>query len=255
MEAWWPGGTSYLWVGLCGACVGSFVNVAVYRLPRGASVVRPGSHCPACRHRLGWTELVPVLSYGWLRGRCAHCRVRIARSYPVVEATAAVLFLVLFYRFGWSLVGLRYVVLAMLLLTAAEVDRRHGVIPNRLVVTGIVAGLVLAGGLGTLVQGGGAALASAGLLGGLRVGSAWLTGRPGIGMGDVKLAVVLGLFLGWETLWVLYLAAVLGGTWGLVGLCTGRMHGATRLPFAPFMAAGAGLDVFWISPDLLLGMV
>lgn len=249
MEIWY-----YVGWGVVGVCVGSFLNVAIWRLPRGASLVRPGSHCPRCSHPLRWRDNVPVLSYLWLRGRCAFCRRCIAAAYPVVEATTGGIFVVWLYAFGWSLVLAKYLVLALVLVVAAEVDRRHGIVPNRLVGFGAVAGVLvvlvegsvsLAGVLPAVLVAGGFVLL-------LRVGTLRIVGRPGIGMGDVKLLAMAALYLGWESLWVFYLAALLAGGLGLAGIAAGRLHRTSRLPFAPFVAAGTGLHLFFLPPSTVL---
>ena len=155
---------------------------------------------------------------------------------------------------GWSWLLLLYATLAALLISAAEIDRRHGIIPNRLITTGTGLGLVLllvmkASMLETHLL---AALASGGLLLFVRVASASVMGRPGMGMGDVKLAAMLGLYLGWASLWVFYLAVVLAGTLGLMGLLTKRLKRGARLPFAPFIAIATGLHFFLIPLSLFL---
>lgn len=241
----------YLYVGLFGACIGSFLSVVIHRLPRRELVVRPRSRCPQCRQRLAWRHNLPVVSYLWLRGRCAFCHTPIPRFYLVVEIGTALVFVGLFQRVGWSFLLLRYAVLAALLIAAAEIDRRHGIIPNRLLATGAILAWVLAPGmasLGTYVP---AAFVSAGLLLLVRGISTYTMGRPGMGMGDVKLAAMIGLFLGWESLWVFYLAVVLGGLFGLAGLVTGRLERSARLPFAPFMALAAGLHLLVLPSSLV----
>lgn len=239
---------------VAGACIGSFLNVVIYRLPRGVSVVWPASACPRCGRPLRWRHLVPLASYVWLRGRCAGCREPISPAYPLVEAATAAVLVLLLHVDGLSPGFVRHAALALLLIPAAEIDRRHGVIPNRLLAVGACAGLGVAclpGGPG-LVRAVPAALGSAGVLLLLRVGSRRVTGRPGMGMGDVKLAATTALFLGWDNLWVFYLAAVLGAAFGLAGLWSGRLERGTRLPFAPFVAAGAVLHVLGVSPFIVL---
>jgi leader peptidase (prepilin peptidase)/N-methyltransferase len=144
--------------------------------------------------------------------------------------------------------------LATVLIAAAEMDRRHSIIPNRLIIAGASLGLAI-----TLVIDGSAleervlsAVVSAIVLLFVRIGSHAVLGRPGLGMGDVKLAAMMALFLGWEGLWVLYLAVVLGGTLGLLGLLTGRLERSTPLPLAPFVAIGAALHGLLIPPSLVL---
>ena len=245
---------TYVYVGLVGACIGSFLNVVIHRLPLQESVVRPRSRCPHCQHTIAWYHNVPVFSYLWLRGCCAFCQAPILWSYLLVEIGTALAFMGLFHVFGWSFALLRYSVLIALLIAAAEIDRKHGIIPNRLVAVGAVLGTVLLflPGVGSIQSVVSAALASASLLLLLRWGSQRITGRPGMGMGDVKLVAIMGLYLGWGVFWGFYLAALLGGTLGLVGLLTGRLKRASRLPFAPFLAIGTALHLFLLPPDLVL---
>ena len=245
---------AYLYAALLGACIGSFLSVVIHRTPRRESVVRPRSRCVHCHGQLVWYHNVPVLSYLGLRGRCAFCGGAISPSYVFVELGTALVFAGLLHVVGWSLPLVQYATLAALLIAVAEIDRRHGIIPNGLVATGAGLGLALllatdASALGTHLP---AALATGGLLLLVRVGSASVLGQPGMGMGDVKLAAMLGLYLGWESLWVFYLAVVLGGTLGLMGLLTKRLKRGTRLPFAPFIAVATGLHLFLLPPDLFL---
>lgn len=243
----------YGYAAVVGVCIGSFLNVVVYRLPLNKSVVWPGSCCPSCTVPISKRHMVPVLSYVWLRGRCAACRASIPWAYVAIELGTALVFAGLVYGFGWSVEALRYAVLAAVVIAAAEIDRQHGIIPNRLVAAGAVLGLALVGvteqaALGTYVL---AAGASGGLLLLIREGSYLVFGRAGMGMGDVKLAAMMGLYLGWATLWVFYLAVMIGGIIGLAGLLTGRLSRTSRLPFAPFLAAGVGLHLFVVPPSIL----
>lgn len=245
---------AYLYAALLGACIGSFLNVVIHRTLRRESVVRPRSRCTHCHSQLAWYHNVPVLSYLGLRGRCAFCGAAISPSYVFVEVGTALVFAGLLHVVGWTLLLAQYATLAALLIAAAEIDRRHGIIPNDLVVTGAGLGLALllatdASALETRLL---AVLATGGLLLLVRVGSTFVLGQPGMGMGDVKLAAMLGLYLGWESLWVFYLAVILGGTLGLVGLLTRRLKRGTPLPFAPFIAVATALHLFLIPPDFFL---
>ena len=245
---------AYFYIGLLGACIGSFLGVVIHRLPLGESIVRPRSHCVQCGTQIPWYHNIPVWSYLWLRGRCATCQAVIPCSYVLIELGTGPAFVGLFHLFGWSGLLLRYAVLAGLLIVAAEIDRKHGIIPNKLVGVGLVLGMLVvfatdAAGLGTSML---AALAASGLLFVVRIGSHLVLGRPGLGMGDVKLAGVMGLFLGWNVLWVFYLAVVLGGLLGFLGIATGRLGRTTLLPFAPFLALGTGLYLTVVPPSLFL---
>jgi len=144
--------------------------------------------------------------------------------------------------------------MAAVLIAAAEIDRRHGIIPNRLLAAGAGLGLALmlavdAAALGAHLL---AALVASGLVLLVRVASTYVLGRPGMGMGDIKLAALLALYLGWESLWVFYLAVMLGGTLALAGLLSGRLKRGAHLPFAPFVAVAAGLHLFLLPPGLVL---
>ncbi len=246
--------TVSLYAALLGACIGSFLGVVIERLPSGQSVVRPRSRCPHCRHVLAWYHLVPVVSYAVLRGRCGFCRAPIARAGVFLEVATALLFAGIVQAYGVSGPAVRYAVLTALLLAAAEIDRRHGIIPNRLLVVGAVLGGVLAAGMPPegVRASLGAALSAAGIVLVLRWASRRVWGRPGMGLGDVKLAGVLGLYLGWDALWVLYLAALGGGALGLAGLVTGRLQRTSHLPFAPFVAVGTLLYGAGLVPERLL---
>jgi len=252
-----------------GACVGSFLNVVAWRLPRQESVVVPGSHCPRCGTALAWFENVPVLSWLLLRGRCRHCAAPISPRYPAVELLSAGLFVaaasggstalaappaLLLLLAGWLLVGL------LLPLILIDIDQMW--LPEPLCRWGVLLGLLVSAIAGFL-QGdaAGRALllwhllaASAGLLG-FEATSALaqrLLGKPALGLGDAKLAALLGAWLGLTGLGLTVVLAVFSGAlFGLVGLLSGRLRRGQPFPFGPFLA-GAGLAVwclgngFWL---------
>lgn len=255
---------------LLGACVGSFLNVVAWRLPRQESVVHPRSHCPRCGTSLRWFENVPVISWLLLRGRCRHCGAGISARYPAVEALCAGLFLatalglpsglgpapapLLLLLAGWLLVAL------LLPLTLIDLDQLW--LPEPLCRWGLLLGLLITAIAGfSQGDGPGRSLlfshllaASAGLLG-FEATSATaerLLGKPALGLGDAKLAALLGAWLGLTGLGLTVLLAVFGGgLFGLVGLLSGRLKRGQPFPFGPFLA-GAGLAVwclgngFWL---------
>ena len=220
-----------------GLLVGSFLNVVAWRLPRGESLVMPGSHCPGCAHPVRRYDNVPVLSWLALRGQCRDCRAPISARYPLVEAaTAALATAVALTNHGLHdlLLGLG---LVALLVPIALIDLDHRVIPNRLTGPGALAALAI--GLATDPSGVPQQLIAGAAAGGFLLIAA--LARPGgMGMGDVKLAGMLGLFLGREVA-VALLVALLAGT--LVGIVViARRGGAegrkTAIPFGPFLALG-----------------
>jgi len=228
---------------LLGATVGSFLNVVAYRLPRGLSVARPRSRCSSCGHPIKPYDNVPVLSWILLRGRCRQCKAPISARYPLVEAVTAALWALVVVVKGLdpdALLGLAFVTL---LVPVTLIDLDHRIIPNRLLIVGTVAALALLVALdrGALAEHAIAAVAAGGFL-----LAAALAYPRGMGMGDVKLAGVMGLYLG-RAVGPAMLAALLSGT--LVGLAVIARKGAvegrkTAVPFGPFLAFGGLVGLF-----------
>ena len=235
--------------GLFGAVLGSFLNVVIWRLPRGESVVSPRSRCPGCGVTLRTRDNVPVLSWLLLRGRCHACGEPISRRYPLVELlTAALLFAVVLTadppREAW--LGAAFM---LLLVPITFIDLDHRIIPNRLTALGAVVAIALVAGLDTdslpehLIAG-----ASAG---GFLLIAAVLY-PAGMGMGDVKLAGVMGLFLGRAVGPAMLVALVAGSLVGALimarlGAAKGRK---TAVPFGPFLALGGA--VAWFAGDAMV---
>jgi leader peptidase (prepilin peptidase)/N-methyltransferase len=231
-----------------GLGVGSFMTVAVYRLPRGESVIRPRSRCPACGAEIGARDNVPVLSWLLLRGRCRRCGERISVEYPLLELTTAALVVVAAIRYPnpWQ-AGLVGGLLA-LMPGIALIDLRHRIIPNRLTYPSLVlfsVVIVLARVIGGV---GDPARAAIGLLlyGGILFVVAVVS--RGMGMGDVKLAALIGLVLGSLGLRFVGVAAgaaiAFGGLGGVVALAMGKGR-KSAIPFGPYLAAGAVVAGIW----------
>ena len=251
-----------------GACVGSFLNVVAWRLPRQDSLFSPGSHCPHCGSRLRFWELVPLLSWLLQRGHCRRCGAGISIRYPAVEALTALLFVLaasaspsalgpappalLVLVGGWLLVAL--------LLPLVLIDLDHLWLPEPICRWGVLLGLLLSA-LAGFSQGDGVGrslllwhllAASAGLLGfeAVSAAAAKLLGKPALGLGDAKLAALLGAWLGLTGLGLLVALAVLSGAAvGLLGRLSGRLKRGQPMPFGPFLAA-AGLAV-WLAGNPL----
>lgn len=260
-----------------GLVVGSFLNVVVYRVPAGLSVVAPASACPKCGRSIRGFDNVPVLSWLVLRGRCRDCAAPISARYPLVESATAILFLLVAIRFmpvggssGAELAGRAVVLVALLYLMAVSValaliDLDTHTLPNRIVlpmypVLGVllVIASALTGDWGALLRG----LVGLVVLGGTYLALAIAVPR-GMGFGDVKLAGALGLvlaYLGWGPLAVgAFGAFLLGGTFGIVLLLTRRAGRATGIPFGPWMLLGAWVGAFvgasvWDAYLSLLGL-
>jgi leader peptidase (prepilin peptidase)/N-methyltransferase len=228
-------------VGAFGLITGSFLNVCIHRLPRGESLVWPGSHCPACRAPVRWFDNIPVLSYLWLGGRCRTCRARISIKYPLVELATMGLFLAHYAVLGWQpLLAVRLVFSAALIVLFV-VDLEHRILPNRVTLPGLVVGLAASAVTG---PGWPSALAGVALGGGSlwAIGEAYyrLRGEEGLGMGDVKMLAMIGAFLGWQQVLVtLVLSSLAGSLVGLSLIVARRGTMKYALPYGTFLAMGA----------------
>ena len=223
-----------------GLLFGSFANVLIHRLPRHESIVFPGSRCPACGAPIRAWDNIPVVSFLVLRGRCRACGTAISPRYLVVELATGALLAGVVWRFGLSLAALRYGVLAFALLVVFFTDLAHQIIPNAVTYPGIVVGLGLSAATGELMPSLIAA-AAAGLVF-LMLG---VVSRGGMGGGDIKLAAMIGAFLGTPAVIVaLFLAVALGGGVGFILLALRLRSRKDMIPFGPAMAAGALIAVF-----------
>lgn len=234
--------------GVVGAVLGSFLNVVAHRLPRGESLARPGSHCPACKADIRPLDNVPVLSWLLLRGRCRDCGVRIPARYPLVEAATSVAFTAVVAVRGVDPRLLLELPFAAVLVAVAAIDLEHRIVPNRILVP------AAAWALGALLLVAPEALVEhlvAGAIAFVALLLVALAYHGGMGMGDVKLAGVMGLYLGVAVAPAL-LAAFLAGS--AVGVAMIAGHGAAArkqaLPFAPLLALG-GLVGLLAGPELV----
>jgi leader peptidase (prepilin peptidase)/N-methyltransferase len=241
-----------------GLLVGSFLNVVIYRVPRGESVVRPPSHCPGCDRRLTARDLVPILSWLALRGRCRTCAAPISARYPAVEAVTGVLFGLLGARFAGSWALPAYLLFAAVLVVLSMIDLDTMTLPRRIVYLGAGAGAVLLT-VASVAAGEPERLwwAAAGAAGALAFFLALHLASPrAMGFGDVRLAALIGLYLGWlglrEVPVGLFLGFLLGAVVGVVALVIGRAARKTQVPFGPFLAAGALVTVMAGQPIVAL---
>jgi leader peptidase (prepilin peptidase)/N-methyltransferase len=232
-----------------GLVVGSFLNVVVWRVPRGESVVRPPSHCPGCDHEVRPRDNVPLASWLLLRGKCRDCGMHISARYPLVEALTGAVFGLVAWRIGlhWQLAAFLYLAAVGVALSFIDLDTKR--LPNALTLPSYVVGaasLTAAALLehepGRLVK------AGIGMAALYAVYFVLMIVKPGgMGFGDVKLAGVLGMFLGflgWGPLIVgAFLAFVLGGVGGVGLMLAGRVGRKARIPFGPYMVAGAVIAV------------
>lgn len=266
-------------LGAFGSLIGSFLNVVIYRVPAGRSVVAPASACGNCGHEIRWYDNIPVLSWLILRAKCRDCGARISARYPLIELGTALFFALVAFVFvppvlaasSWQVaaagvcVVIAFLYLASISVALAAIDLDTMRLPNAIVLPAYGVGAVLLGAASALTSDGGAAIRA--LIGAAAMGLVYLVLAlvvpGGMGFGDVKLAGALGLFLGflgWESLAVGWLSGfIFGGLFGLVLLVIGRGK-KTKIPFGPWMLVGAWVGVLagpWIAHSYLalLGLV
>ncbi|MDD5475067.1 MAG: prepilin peptidase [Syntrophales bacterium] len=231
-----------LFIFVVGAAIGSFLNVCVFRIPEGASIVFPASRCPACKKPISYGDNIPIISYLILRGACRHCGVKISPQYPAVEALTGLLALLLFFKYGLSFQLLFSFIFTAALIVVAFIDLRRQIIPHVITLPGIplffMAGVFFMGTgaldafLGVMI--------GAGCLYFVAVYYEWLTDREGMGGGDVNLLAMMGAFLGWQSLIYIVLAASLSGA--VIGITVMAWKGKDSkfaIPFGPFLSIGA----------------
>jgi len=248
---------------LFGSTIGSFLNVVIWRLPRGESLVLPGSHCPKCDTPIRWYDNIPLLSWLVLGAKCRHCREPISARYPAIELVNGLFFAAYLVRFGVSgdalvpfgvLIGTVWYLFTAALIAVTMIDIDHTIIPDAISLPGIVLGLLanmflfaptwqsglIDGGLGVLL-GGGIPLT-------IILVYYLLTKRIGMGFGDPKLLAMIGAFCGWQAVLFTLFIASLSGT--IVGVAYVAIAGKDRrfpIPFGPFLSLGAVLWL-WIGP-------
>jgi leader peptidase (prepilin peptidase)/N-methyltransferase len=229
---------------LYGLIIGSFLNVCIYRIPLGISIVTPRSACPHCNTKLKWWDMIPVISYLILRGRCRSCKASIHIQYPLVELLTGVLSLILYLKFGLSGIFFKYLVCFYLLIIISFIDFHHRRILNIISIPGIIIGLIWACFYGR-VEIFNAILGM--VLGGVILLPISYFYPQGMGMGDVKLLAMIGAFVGIKAvIFSLFCGSALGTIIGLVLIGSKVITRKTPIPFGPFLAVGAISTIFWL---------
>jgi leader peptidase (prepilin peptidase) / N-methyltransferase len=237
----------YIFLTFVGAAVGSFLNVLIFRIPEGQSIVLPSSHCPKCGHAIRVYDNIPIISYLILRGKCRDCHEKISLQYPIVEAITAIMSLLLFLKFGLSFKYLFSFIFTCALIVITFIDLRHQIIPDVISLPGIPVFFLLAvffmdvpiweALLGILI-GGGSLFAIAFLY-------EIITKREGMGGGDIKLLAMLGAFLGWKSLFfILFVSSLLGAVVGVSAMIMKGQDMKYAVPFGPFLSIAAVAYLF-----------
>ena len=242
-----------------GSAIGSFINVVVYRLPAGLSVMWPPSRCPKCLNQLKPYENIPVFGWLWLRGRCNHCLRPISARYPLVEAATGLLFLLIFWRFGAGVQTLGFWALFSWLLALSLIDCDTMTLPNSLTRSGLVAGLVFQMAKGwwptfspidsvhyLVLEGIAGAVVGLWLFDAIGLAGAIGFRQDAMGAGDSKLAALMGAWLGWKYLLIAGFIACLAGAFAGGGaIALGLLERRKPMPFGPFLALGTAITALW----------
>jgi len=233
---------------ILGLVSGSFLNVVIYRLPRGESIVSPPSHCPECGNELSPLELIPVISYIMLRGRCRECGSKISVRYPLVELGTGLIFLANAYIFTEILVVITGIVLGALLLVLSLIDIDRQILPDKLTILGLALGLIMSfirpdihplTAVAGVFAGGGFLFVIA------------FVSKGGLGGGDIKMMAFVGSFIGpAQVMLAIFLGAFIGLVANVPGLIGGKVGLKSRLPFGPFLAVASIIMWFFGSSIL-----
>ncbi len=226
---------------LYGLCIGSFLNVVIYRLPLGQSLASPPSRCRNCGYQLRWFDNIPVLSWVFLRGRCRACGVSVSWQYPIVELITGALFVLVVWLTPMGPLVFARLILVSILIVLFGIDLEHQILPNVITLPGIIVGLLFSlvapPGITAALIG---AVLGGGILYAIAAGYYLWRREEGMGMGDVKMLAMLGAFLGWRAVLVTLIVASFTGALvglGMMALQRGGMKYA--LPFGTFLALGA----------------
>lgn len=238
---------------LLGLCVGSFLNVCIYRLPNDASIVRPGSMCPQCKNPIPFYDNIPVLSYLLLMGKCRNCKTSIPIRYPLVELLTGLLALSVFATNGLTFEWLIYFTFVAALVVITFIDIDHQIIPNIISLPGIPIFFLASYFLPdmTLLKSLIGILAGGGSLYLVAWGYQALTGKEGMGMGDVKLLAMIGALIGWQgILFTIFMGSALGCVVGIPVMLRTKKNMKLAVPFGPFLSIGAITHLFF-GPELI----
>lgn len=224
--------------------IGSFLNVCIYRIPRGESIVYPPSHCTKCGTRLKAYDLIPIVSYIINRGKCRYCGEGISPQYPMVEFLNVVLYILLYLRFGFNILFFKYALLSSILIVVAFIDYYYSIIPNKILLFGIIATIslnilynfpssFLNGALG-LIIGGGIFFIIA------------LITKGAMGGGDIKLMGMLGFSLGWKyIILITFLSFIIGAFISIILIILKIKSRKDYIPFAPFIFLATVISIFF----------
>ena len=236
-----------------GAIIGSFLNVCIYRLPKRESIISPSSQCIHCGEPIKFYDNIPIVSYVLLGGKCRHCKKHISVRYPVVEGLSGLLCLALYIKYGLTLEFLLFFFFGASLLIITFIDIDYQLIPDIISIPGLFFGI----GASFLIQQMSWVESLVGILVGggflfiVAIGYKWLTGRDGMGGGDIKLLAMAGAWLGWKAVpFILFSSSLIGAFIGGIGLVINKKGLKYKIPFGPFLSLASIMYIFF-GPELI----
>ncbi|MBT3388046.1 MAG: prepilin peptidase [Desulfobacula sp.] len=231
-----------------GACIGSFLNVCIYRIPKNISIISPGSFCPFCHSKIPFYCNIPILSYIFLKGRCKSCKHLISIRYPLIEILTATLYILLFLKSGISFEMFYWCVFISVLIIISFIDMDYLIIPDRISLTGIFifsSAFIFLPEM-TLLQSLAGSLLGGGLLYTISVSYYFIKNKEGLGGGDVKLLAMIGAALGVKgVLFSIFCGSMLGAFVGGMIIFFQKKDRNFQIPFAPFLSTGALIYIFY----------
>ena len=241
-------GINVVLIFILGLIVGSFSNVCIYRIPRNESIIFPASHCPKCRRNISPKDNIPLLSYILLKGRCRNCKSKISIQYPIVELLTGLIYLIIYLTYGLSVQFLIYIILSSALIIIAFIDLNEQIVPDVISLPGIVIGFIISFFVPYIsfinsvlgIFAGGGIILIIGLAGSI------IFKKEAMGGGDVKLAAMIGAFLGWRYIIIsLFLGFFLGALAGIILILSKIKSREDVVPFGPFIVLGSLITLLW----------
>jgi len=241
-------GIEIILIFILGLVVGSFSNVCIYRIPKNESIIFPASHCPKCRSPIKPLDNIPLLSFILLKGRCRNCKSKISIQYPIVEFLSGLIYLIIYLIYGLSIQTLIYIILSSALVIIAFTDLNEEIVPDVISLPGIVIGFIISffvayisfinSALGVVIGGG--IILIIGLAGSV------IFKKEAMGGGDVKLAAMIGAFLGWRYIIIsLFIGFFVGALAGIFLILSKIKSREDTVPFGPFIVLGSFVSLLW----------
>ena len=233
---------------ILGLIVGSFSNVCIYRIPRNESIIYPASHCPKCRSKIKPFDNIPLLSYILLKGRCCNCKSKISLQYPIVEFLTGLTYLTIYLIYGLSIQSLIYIILSSALIIIAFIDLNQQIVPDIISLPGIAIGFIISFFVPyiSFINSALGILAGGGIILIIAMGGSAIFKKEAMGGGDVKLAAMIGAFLGWKYIIIsLFLGFFTGALAGIFLIVAKIKSREDMVPFGPFIVLGSFITLLW----------